>query len=100
MQVSIGSRQLEDVGSYEDKVRSDISSTRNEGFVCAIQVSDIVRLQDQDDDPVYTGDHAVEAEWCRPMVVLSPYRVTMLMPVAVRRFVEGVVCTGDDNEQP
>jgi len=84
----------------EDEVASNISSTCDERLVCAPQVADIVCLQDQNDYPVDTGYHRVQAERCPSMIVLSPYCVADMLVSAIGRAREGIVGSNDDQQKP
>lgn len=86
--------------TYEDEMAAHIGRTCDECLVCTPQETDIVCLQYQDHNPVDAGNHRVQAERRSSMVILSPYRVAVVVVLAVRRALEGVVCSNDHQEEP
>lgn len=65
-----------------------------------IEVSHIIRLQDQNDDPVYACDDRVQCERARMMVILTPDRMAAMMSLAFGRGGESIVHSSDDNKEP
>lgn len=85
--------------THQNEMAPDIGRAVQVACVCAPEVSNVVSLQDEDCNPVDAGDDSIETKRCGPMTVLSPDCVAMML-VTVGGFVEVVVCTGDDNEEP
>lgn len=75
---------------------SNIGSTGDKGLVCAIQISHIMCLQDQNNHPVDAHNDRVQAERGSSVIVLAPYGVIMVVLVVVVRAVKGVVNAHDD----
>ena len=86
--------------THQDEVRSHIGCTGNKVLVRAPQVSQVVCLQDQDDDPVDARDNGTQAEPSWSVVVLSPDGVTVGMMLAIDRTLECIVGSDDDQQKP
>lgn len=67
-------------------------------LITAPEIADIVDLEDQDDDPIDTGNNSIETEWSWPVVVLAPNGVAVVVVLAVLRACEGIVDSCHDNE--
>ena len=59
-----------------------------------------MRLEYQDNYPVYARHNGVDAEAAGSMIVLSPDCVAMMVPCAVSRRPERVHSSSDDEEEP
>ena len=79
---------------------SNIGCAGHKSLVCAPEVTNIMSLQDQHDDPVNAGYDRVQAERCAPMAILSPYRMAEMLVSAVGWSREGVVRAKYDQEKP
>ena len=79
---------------------SDVGGTGDKILVCTIQISHIVCLQDQHNDPVDANNNRIQTEGGGVMVILAPDSVVMVVLVLVMRLVKGVVHTHNDKYQP
>lgn len=86
--------------AYENKVRSHVGGTGDIVFLCAPQEPNVMCLEDQDNNPVYACNHRIDTETGGMMVVLPPYRVTVLVFRAVGGLCEGVQGPKDDQHKP
>lgn len=86
--------------AHQDEMASDVGGTGGEILVCTIQISHIVCLQDQHNDPVDAHNDRIQAERRRVMVVLAPDSVVVVALVLVMRLVKSVVHTHNDKYQP
>lgn len=87
--------------THEDEVCAHIGRVCYEALIRAIEVSDIVSLQDQGDDPVDINNHTVQAERRWPSRILSPYCVTVVMVmVAIGGLCKGIVGTSNYDQEP
>ena len=84
--------------THEDEMRSNVSSTRYVVLVGRVEVPNITALQDEQDDPVDTGDDGVEGERSFHMAVLSPYCMATMAMFAVCGCIKGVVQRSYDHQ--
>ena len=82
--------------TYEDEVGANISSTRDVLFLCTPQQTNVVRLGYEDNDPVYAGHYRVDAEPTSIVIILPPDRMTVMVPRAIARRLEGVQGSSGD----
>ena len=81
--------------TYDNEVTSHVRRAVQEVLIGTPQVSEVVCLQNQHDDPVDASDHRVQSEPGMHPVVLPPYRVAMVVMLAVLRLLNGVVHSHD-----
>ena len=81
-------------------MRSDVRSTRDIVLLCTPEKSDVVCLQDQDNDPVYARQNRIDAEAGRVMVVLAPYCMALMVLLAISRLLERVDGSENDEQKP
>jgi hypothetical protein len=81
-------------------MRSNVARTCNILLFGAPQESDIVCLEDQDNNPIHACYNGVDAETARIMVILSPYCVAVLMLRAIGRLIEGIDGARYDKYEP
>lgn len=77
--------------THEDEMTSNIGSTGLIACVRLIEIFDIVGLQDEYDNPVYTGNDRVQRKGRVMVVVLTPNCMALAMFLAVRGCGKGVV---------
>ena len=83
--------------AYHDEVTPDIRRAGQVVCICTPEVSEVVALQNQSQDPVDTGHNCIESEWSRSVLVLPPDGMTTV-PMAVGRRLKRVVGTRDYDE--
>lgn len=77
---------------------SDIGCAGDKGLIGRVEISDVMCLQDQDNDPVNADHDGVQAKGSGSVVVLAPDGVVVMVVVMVFRASESVVDTGNDKE--
>lgn len=82
----------------DDEMGAHIGGAVLEGLIAAPQVSDVVDLEHQDNNPVNASDDGVEAEGRWSVTVLAPYGVAMVVVRAVRRTREGIDDASHDDQ--
>lgn len=79
---------------------SDIGCACFVARVWTVKVSDVLGLQNEDNDPVYASNDRVQSERGIMMVVLTPNCMTVVMSLAVCGGIECIVCSWDDYQEP
>ena len=85
--------------TYHDEMTSNICRTRFVGCIGMIEVSDILSLKNQNNDPIYACNNWIECERCWPVIVLSPDSMTEMFMFAVWSC-KGIICSDDHNKKP
>lgn len=84
----------------QNEVASNIGSTGDKSLICRPQISHIVCLQDQNNDPVNARRNSVQAKRCPHMTVLTPDCVAVVAVAALIGSSESVVNADNKHEEP
>ena len=86
--------------AYHDEMTPHVCRAVQEMLIGAPQVSHVVCLQDQDDDPVNAGHHRVQAEAGLHVIVLSPYGMALVIVLALLRSLNCVIHSNNHHQEP